>query len=1012
MADIDGQFTLLLVDDNPTNLTLLVKIIELDLPQVRVLTATNAVDGLQLTAREQIDGAFIDVQMPQMSGLEMCRRLKADPRTAGIPLVLITAHLAAPEMRAEGLEVGAYDFISQPISNIEMLARIKVMLRLCQGEQRHRREALQLSQPDEEHLLRLRWISGLLLSGDGPLVTPDPLLLRELAADLSAADELDEQQLIIQLGGRFPLPWRRSFLKLALLDTIPLALAVKLSEVNDIEAVFDYLRRHNLVLAPAPAGETAVSFKPSVRELLRGWVAQTLTAEEQQQVYLCAADWYQQKNELTSAFRCLLRAEQYAGISQLFSQSGLALLDESRHPQVMQLLSLVPEEEAVRCGWLSLFTGVSCMRSRPLDVDTWLELARARFVANADQRGELLTLSQQIIQYLVVDGQFELGLNRLTRLRQLVATQLDLLAPYNRIKVLFVQGLAELFYAGSLSACEELLARAMPEALREKLFELQLDLSLLQVLLSLFQGRLRVARAAMEQARVTAVRLPDTSLPVQVFQMVACKLLHVRGELQAFSQQRHSARQGWGAEELQQSAFGPQLNFFSGLADLAQGNFAAAEELLNVTLVESPAAARPHLKSWLLQLRGLLHAYAGRNEAAQADCDTGLALRHRIGNGLGGLPNLLLAGATAVVLQQYPQAGELLREGLTTSVELGEERYRGGFHAWLAQLSIACGEDSAARQQLEALFEQLRRQQNNFFFALTPDLIRSLAAPASSRTDWSAQLQRLTRRWLDCGVTDDGRLVPLAHLQTLGGFRYQLAGRSLNLSEVGQTSRQLLALLSVAPNCSLSPELLMGILWPESPSGKARNSFDTALLRLRKALEGCFGKQIRQDYLVLEKGMLLLRNLRIDSSEFVQALELSRRHLQRQNLWQAELAFWQAERLWSGEFLTGYELDADLPYKRDQFNQLRLEQLEGLARLLLLRGDSTEAVRLLQSGLQIDPTHDVLVGHLLDIYQRQHDIRAVRQLLDSYRSALQDEDYDQGEIDELITALGPQRLEF
>ena len=191
----DEQFTLLLVDDNPTNLTLLAKIIELDLPQVRVLTAGTGMEGLELAAREQIDGAFIDVQMPEMSGLEMCRRLKTEPRTAGMPLVLITAHLASPMMRAEGLEVGAYDFISQPISNVEMLARIKVMLRLCQGERaaQDNRQVQPVANADSS---RLRWLSGLLLSGNGKLTDADHRLLQSLTSEVGNGDSQEESLLL------------------------------------------------------------------------------------------------------------------------------------------------------------------------------------------------------------------------------------------------------------------------------------------------------------------------------------------------------------------------------------------------------------------------------------------------------------------------------------------------------------------------------------------------------------------------------------------------------------------------------------------------------------------------------------------------------------------------------------------------------------------------------------------------------------------------------------------------
>lgn len=1010
MNTADKQFTLLLVDDNPTNLTLLVKIIELDLPQVRVLTASNANDGLQLAKQERVDGAFIDVQMPEVSGLEMCRRLKADQRTAGMLLVLITAHLASPEMRAEGLEVGAYDFISQPISNVEMLARIKVMLRLCQGERAQRKHHQE--QPQTADSIRLRWLNGLLLSGQGTVSDAEQRLLRDLADGLSTTAELDEVLLLEQLVGSFPPAWQRTFLKLGLFADMPLGLAGKLSEIANVEAVFDYLQRHDLIVTPANTAEDIFSFKPAAAEFLQRQAALLLPLKERQQICGLAADWYQQKKNPVAALNCLIQAEQYAAVSQLLSQCNLSLLADRCQAQVATLLAQVPEEIAVGCGWLALYTGVVYLQSQPQEVDSWLELARTRFVASDDQRGELLVLSQQLVQYLVVDGQSELGLERLFRLRQLSAHQLDQLEPFSRLKVLLAQGIGELFCAGDMGACAKVLDRALSEALREKIVEAQLEFSLLQLMHALYQGRFRVARASMELASLASVELSQNCLSVAVARVSACGMLYASGDLNSLYRHYDLARQNWQGQSLQGSACGPLLDFYFCLGKLAQGDQSVAAEQLDVALVASPAMDRPHLRSWLLQLRGLLLAQAGRVAEAEADCETGLQLRERIDGGFNGLPNLLLAGATAAVLERYPLAVDRLQLGLTTSLKLGDERYRAGFYAWLARVYSAMGEDTLALDQLAQLFELLRRQRIDFFFALTPDLIRRLLPLAATVPDWSQQLQQLAQRWLDCGLSGAGRLVPLARLQTFGCFRFSLQGKSCDLSEVGQSSRQLLALLAVAPNCSLSSELLMGTLWPESPASKARNSFDTALSRLRKALENVFGKQIRQDYLILEKGMLLLRNLRIDSVEFARLLDLSRRSLQRHNFWQAEQLFWQADRLWQGEFLAGFELDADLPYQRDHLRQLRLEQLDSLASLLLQQGSQTEALKKLQAGLVFEPTHDGLVRKMLDIYQLQNDKRAVRLLLDNYRKALEEEEYEPEEIDELITTLGPQRLEF
>ena len=1010
MAESDKQFNLLLVDDNATVLLLLTKIVEFDLPQVRVLTASNAMDGLALARQMRIDGAFIDVQMPRVSGLDMCRQLKADPRTAGIPLVLITAHLASPEMRAEGLEVGAYDFISQPISNVEMLARIKVMLRLADSEQLLRSDNQQLSQQVEQHSKQLRWVSGLLLSGDGELTPPDRLLLQRLAAELPEPGESNERKFSETLTSKFPLPWRRSLMKLALLDAIPLALARKLSEIADIEAVFAYLQRHDLSLQPSLVGADRLYFKPLLHKLLCERARQQLTPAEQQQVYLQAADWYQQQGDFTAALSCLVRAENYPAVSQLLSQVGLALLADRFQLQLFQILTEVPEEVAVGCGWLSLFLGIAARQQHLLDADAWLELALARFSAAKDDRGELLALSQQMLQYLLLNANQGIGQHKLPRLRELCTSLVDGLDSANRLKVLVSLGLAELFCAAAFVQVEDILARALPEALQQKQLESQLELHILRILLAIYQGRLRVGRAALEQAELCTLGLSTNCLGRQVLAIVGCELLFACGELSGFELLRRQAGQIWPAGVLQKSAFGPLLSYREALVRQARGDLSAATEVLEAALLAGPLTYQPHLQSLLLQLRGLLAAQTGQRDKARDDCQRGLELRAQAGGVLAELPNLLLAGATCLWLQDLPQAQEFLQRGLAKSVALEDESCRGGYYAWLALLNHRSGQPEQAVELFQQLLDGLRRQQRNFFFALHPELLRELLPLVCRHSGNSAQLQALAAEWLSSGLADDGRLIPLLQLQTLGGFCLRGSGQQLEFSEVGQTSRMIMALLSVAPNHAVSSEVLMGTLWPDSPTDKARNSFDTAHSRLRKALDARFGRQIRHDYLVLEKGVLALQHVRIDSISYRAALTDARYHLQRQRFTQAELAFWKAQQIWGGEYLAGLELAAELPYWRVQLTQFRLEQLGELARLLSRRGDYRQAMQLLQEGLLLEPTEDALVQQLLALAQQQGDKRLTRQVLENYRRGLQQADYDAEEIAEMTDALSPERL--
>jgi len=131
---------LLAVDNNQDNLFVIKQIIAEYCPDCKVITALNANQGLEFAAEEHLDVALIDVQMPGMDGIEMCKRLKSDRATANVPVILLTAHRSTSQLRVKALEAGADDFISKPIDNIEMIAKIKVMLRIKRAEDAIRSE--------------------------------------------------------------------------------------------------------------------------------------------------------------------------------------------------------------------------------------------------------------------------------------------------------------------------------------------------------------------------------------------------------------------------------------------------------------------------------------------------------------------------------------------------------------------------------------------------------------------------------------------------------------------------------------------------------------------------------------------------------------------------------------------------------------------------------------------------------------------------------------------------------
>src|SRR6266576_5168767 len=117
----------LVVDDVAANVKLLEA--RLSAEYFDVVTAMNGAEALAICERAECDIVLLDVMMPDMDGFEVCRRLKAGLTTHHIPVVMVTA-LDQPSDRVKGLESGADDFLTKPVSDVALIARVRSLARL------------------------------------------------------------------------------------------------------------------------------------------------------------------------------------------------------------------------------------------------------------------------------------------------------------------------------------------------------------------------------------------------------------------------------------------------------------------------------------------------------------------------------------------------------------------------------------------------------------------------------------------------------------------------------------------------------------------------------------------------------------------------------------------------------------------------------------------------------------------------------------------------------------------
>jgi two-component system, OmpR family, alkaline phosphatase synthesis response regulator PhoP len=139
--------TVLVVDDNVQNLELIQAYLEeLEVQTVAAYDGQQAMDCVRQSAPDLI---LLDVMMPKMSGFEVCKRLKKDPKTSDIPIIMVTALNELGDIE-RGIDSGTDDFLTKPVNKWELVTRVKTMLKLKHLSDKLERTLAYLSEIESE----------------------------------------------------------------------------------------------------------------------------------------------------------------------------------------------------------------------------------------------------------------------------------------------------------------------------------------------------------------------------------------------------------------------------------------------------------------------------------------------------------------------------------------------------------------------------------------------------------------------------------------------------------------------------------------------------------------------------------------------------------------------------------------------------------------------------------------------------------------------------------------------
>jgi DNA-binding SARP family transcriptional activator len=250
-------------------------------------------------------------------------------------------------------------------------------------------------------------------------------------------------------------------------------------------------------------------------------------------------------------------------------------------------------------------------------------------------------------------------------------------------------------------------------------------------------------------------------------------------------------------------------------------------------------------------------------------------------------------------------------------------------------------------------------------------------------------------------VTDD---IPTTLLvKTLGKCELNIDGRRLSWAEeFSPSQRQLMSILICSTDGKVSQEEVQASLWPDSPTKKARSSFDSLLSRMRKTMDESFAPIDSRDYLVVKRGYLCLENSKIDAHEFRRLVRKAKQQVAHLEYWPAEITFSSAFSLWQGKFLPAdFGVDAAVVYQ-DEIEQLYLDASQTFARLMAENNRYQQALQLLRDALRYDPVNDGIVRLIYQLYLAQNSPGLASQVLKQYSESLAREHFSTQEIQSIL----------
>jgi DNA-binding SARP family transcriptional activator len=849
------------------------------------------------------------------------------------------------------------------------------------------------------HRVTEGWVMGMLLvaskaEADGMVVNSDGL-----SAILTMGKEAIPEYFIAEVLDNFPLPLRRTLTKLALLQEVPLSLAQRLAEVDDIVTVLNDLQNRNFFVRNLDADPSLFAFHHLFQDCLRSVLERDFSAAEIRQTQIDIATWYLAAGEYEKAFDFYVIAHDFVAAELILRDFGMTLHTQNRIVSLQSSLAQVSDAVMIEHPWFAYYKGIVVVNVDPPAALAWFERARAGFCSSTDDLGELMSLLQIIHFHMAIDSRYNLGrihLQRASDLLAITSARLTLAQKANAANTLL---LGYALFDNDIVKADQFYGIGLNEVLALDQKNLETETRLARFYRNIFLGDHPGCRQEIEQA-LELLASPRVNVINKAMLLLGhLNLLVNEADHDSYPYRKALYRKMLGEELFDKSILGAFVSLWDIDMYFAQGEMTLAREEIQKALQGTFAGASAHLRSQYLQYHAYMLAFDKQDEQALVVADESMALRAEVGCPFYEAFNAALIGTAYAQLGKFDQAEELFAQGLSRSDVHGAFYARPTLLAHRTYWRLIAQSKEPCQDALRELFAELRSKGFRQLWLCTPQLMTTLMSEAVRCGIETDYVRTLAAERYAIGILADGTLIPLLKMYTLGRIELELDGRTI-AREVDLTAnlRQLLVLLLTAPGQQLHQEIIQENLWPNVSAGKARGSFDNLVFRLRKTFAALLGEQAVSNYLSMQKGVLRLDNCQIDFVDFAFQAKKGLTHLRKKEFWQADNAMRKALHIWQGELFPGAALNDISEQRRQDLLLLFLEVTQGWAQTLAVGGRASEAVEICRTALKYEPTHAELNRSLYNLYVNSGEIVQARKTLEAYEAALRGHGFSRGEI--------------